>query len=742
MKDGKIVSTEIEVGGKLLKLKSGYLANLAQGSVLAQLGETTVLATVVSQPSREQLDYFPLGVEYVERLYAGGRIKGSRWVKREGRPSDEAILKARLIDRSIRPLFPKTYKAEVQVVVTVLSVDSENDPDVPAICATSAALALSGLPWKGPVGAIRLGYIDKDKSGKADFVVNPTTQDLEYSEMDMVISGSEEAVLMMEGFGREVPEEKLIAALEFASEEIKKICQEIKKFAANGREKEVFVDEKVDEKLVADLKKRFGKEVEAGVLFSLAHLGAGPSLSEVKKAVLETYLGEGETADKVLAAFEYFMKKIVRDRVLSEGKRLDGRKVDEIRPLTIEVGVLPRTHGSAMFLRGETQALTVATLGSSSLEQLIENMDGEETKRYMHHYYMPPFSVGETGRMGSPSRREIGHGDLAERALLPMIPSEDQFPYAIRVVSEIMASNGSSSMASVCGSTLALMDAGVPIKSPVAGIAMGLITEGKKYAVLTDIMGAEDFMGDMDFKIAGTEKGMTAIQLDVKNTQIPLSAFKEAFEQARIGRLFILDKMMAVLSTPRSQVSEFAPKIEVVHIPVEKIGELIGPGGRTIKKIIADTGANVDVEDDGSVSISSPDREAVNRAVAMVDGLTREVQVGEEFEGEVKRVEPFGAFVEITPGKDGLVHVSRMSSQYISDPNELVSVGQKVKVRVCEIDELKRVALTMLTPEEEAAAKEKRGSRPDSHRPGGFSPRPGGRPGFSRGRFPPRDRRF
>lgn len=691
MKNKKI-SQEINIGNKTLVLETGYLAHQANAAVTARLGDTLVLATVVADRSQEDLDYFPLGVEYIERLYAGGRIKGSRWVKREGRPSDEAILNARLVDRSVRPLFPKGYQSRVQVVITVLSVDAENSPDIPAIYATSAALAISDIPWDGPVGAVRIGYVPKN--GEENFTLNPTYQDLEYSEMNIVFSGTKESIIMIEGKAQEIPDETFIKALQFSLKEIKKALAGIEKFAQKiAAAKQPFEKFQIDTKLLAQIKKEAGLDLKKAISAAATHQ-KGPDLEETKEALYEKF--SEEKRNEVKAVIEELIKNEVRSQILKSKKRVDGRQPDEIRPLEIEVGVLPRTHGSAMFKRGGTQTLTVATLGSPSLGQLIESMEGEETKRYMHHYNMPPFSLGETGRFGWPSRREIGHGALAEFALESVIPSEENFPYAIRVVSEIMSSNGSTSMAAVCGSTLSLMDAGVPVKSPVAGIAMGLVGDGKKSVILSDILGFEDFYGDMDFKVAGTQKGITAVQMDVKSTQIPAAVLAQAFSQAQKGRLFILKKMLSVLPASRVQVSQFAPKIEVLHVPIEKIGEVIGPGGKTIRKIISDTGAIVDVEDDGTINVSSTDRQAVVQAVAMIEGITREIQVGEKFEGTVKRIEPFGAFVEVAPGKEGLVHVSRMSTQFVKDPSEVVQIGQKVEVRVVEIDDLKRINLSML----------------------------------------------
>lgn len=690
----KIISKSIEIGGKTLTLEFGRFAEQATSAVLARYGDTMVLATVVASKPREDLDYFPLYVEYVERLYAGGRIKGSRWVKREGRPTDEATLTARLIDRSIRPLFPEGYKNEVQVILTVLSVDAENDADIPAICAASAALAVSSIPWEGPVGAVRLGFVPKNGDGA--LITNPSYQDLEYSQLDLIISGTKKAVIMLEGGAKEVPEATILKAIEQAQKEIQKVITLIEDLAKQVNiKKKSFENKVVEATLVKKIEKELGSKLEELVeAMGTKESNNNDFLEEIMKALIEKY--PEEKKDTIFKIVDKLIKKTLRTRIVEKGKRPDGRKPEEIRPITVEVGILPRTHGSAMFKRGSTQALTVTTLGSPSMEQLIENMEGEKSKRYIHHYYMPPYSVGETGRVGSPSRREIGHGALAERALEAVLPSSEVFPYTIGVVSEIMSSNGSTSMASVCGSTLSLMDAGVPIKSPVSGIAMGMITEGEKQVILSDIIGQEDFNGDMDFKIAGSKQGVTAIQMDVKRTDLNLKTIEKIFKQAQEGRFFILEKMLAVLSKFRVSVSKFAPKIEVVHVPVEKIGEVIGPGGKIIRKIIAETGAIVDVEDDGSVNISSPNGEAVKKAVEWVKSLVREVKAGEIFEGTVKRIQPFGAFVEVLPGKEGLVHVSRMSTNYVGDPSEVVTLGQKVTVRVTEIDAQHRINLSMI----------------------------------------------
>lgn len=674
----------VQIDNSQLTLKVGKFAPQANAAVLAQMGETIVLATVVSSAPREDLDYFPLYVEYQEKLYAGGRIKGSRWVKREGRPSDEAVLIGRLVDRSIRPLFPEDYKNEVQVIITVLSVDAENDPGILSVCAAAAALAVSDIPWNGPAAAVRIGL----KEG--NYFANPVYQEQEFSELDLVIAATEKSIIMVEAGAKETKEEDVTEALAYGRQKIQKIIAVIKELVEMcGRKKQLI--EKKD--LNTDLVKKVEFLIKAKIdklLEQLSQQKEEVSLDEIKQEAIEKF--SEESKKEINKIIDQYFKRKAREQIIKKEKRIDGRKPDEIRPINIEIGILPRTHGSAVFQRGLTQALTITTLGSPSLEQLIEGMEGEESKRYIHHYNMPPFSVGEVGRLGWPSRREVGHGSLAERALEPVIPSEDKFPYTIRVVSEIMSSNGSTSMASVCGSSLSLMDAGVPIAKPVAGIAMGLVEK----VILTDITGTEDHIGDMDFKVAGTKDGITAVQMDVKTLKIDLEILKKGLEQAKKARLFILEKMEQVLPASRLHLSKYAPKISVLHIDPEKIGEVIGPGGRVIRAIISQTGVAMDVDDDGSVTISGIDQEQVKKAIEWVEGLTKEVLPNEVFEGEIKRILAFGAFVEILPGKEGLVHISEMSDQYVSHPSDIVSIGQKVKVRVKEIDNMGRINLSML----------------------------------------------
>ena len=700
----KKTQIHLELAGKTLTLETGELAVQATAAVLARLGDTVVLATVV-EGGKSDLDYFPLSVEYGERLYAGGKIKGSRWVKREGQPSDDAILAGRLIDRSIRPLFPKSFKNTVQVIVTVLSVDGENEADVLALNAVSAALAISIIPWNGPIAGIRIGYNKELEGKKAGFIINPTASEIEASELNIVASQLKDKTNMIEAGASQVSEDILIGAVEIAHKETTKIIALIEDLVKKVGNKKLAVpleDTLAQAKNI--IEKSYKAEIQALIESRVNKEGSGTETEDLiakiaeenKKANPETELDKKTIAKAV----EYLMFEIIRADVIGKKKRVDGRKMDEIREIVTEVGLLPRTHGSALFQRGITQALSIVTLGSPRMEQLIESAEGEETKRYIHHYSGLPYSFGQTGRVVGPSRREKGHGALAEKALLPVIPSQDEFPYTIRVVSEVLSQNGSSSMASACGSTLALMDAGVPIIKPVAGISIGMMSDGDKYELLTDIIGLEDFSGDMDFKVAGTDAGVTAIQLDVKIPGLTLEQIKEILERAKTARLQILETMLKILPKPREALSQYAPKIEIVKIPVDRIGELIGPGGKVIKNIIATTGASVDVEDDGSVAISGTTEEAVQKAIDWVKGLMREVKPGEVFEGEVKRILPFGAFVEILPGKEGMVHVSQMGQGFVKNPSDVVSVGEKVKVRVVEIDDQGRINLSMKFGEE------------------------------------------
>ncbi len=707
----KKIEKTIKLGGKDLTLATGHVAEQASAAVVATYGETVVMSTVVAAPLRQEMGYFPLSVEYEEKLFAGGRIKGSRWIKRSGRPTDDAILVARLIDRSIRPLFPSEYMADVQVINTVLSVDKENSPDMVAAVATSAALRISPIPWNGPVATLRVGRID------GEFIINPVASELEQSDMDLIVSSTEDAVVMIEMGGSEISEDDTVSAIEFAQKESSVLNKFLNEYAKECKTKK----EKVEK---VELDKGIYKKVKEKIKDSVPDIARKMATKEmgyadfdaVKEAVVSEF--EDDEKEDASKAFEKVFKESIREGLL-KGKRPDGRKSDELRDLSAQVAFLPRTHGSGVFRRGQTQALTVTTLGSSSLEQLIESPEGEESKRYIHHYAMPPYSTGETGRVGSPKRREIGHGALAERALEPVIPSREEFPYTIHVVTEILSSNGSTSMASVCGSSLSLMDAGVPIKAPVAGIAMGIVVEGEKSVVLTDIVGLEDGNGDMDFKVAGTLEGITALQLDVKTLKLTPKLLKEALIQAKEAREKILSVMAKAIDAPRKTVSQYAPKIKVIMIDIDKIGELIGPGGKTIKALSARTGADINVEDDGSVTIMAETEEILDDAVTSVENLTKEVQPGEIYNGVVKRLQNFGAFVEILPGKEGLVHVSDMSEDFVKDPGDLLKVGQEIKVRVKEIDDFKRINLSMILDPEKEKKKDSGGDRGDRNNRGG-----------------------
>jgi polyribonucleotide nucleotidyltransferase len=693
----KYLEESIDINGQKLTFQVGKVAFFATTSVFGRLGDTCVLVTVTLGKENENIDYLPLSVEYVEKLYAGGRIKGSRWVKREGRPSDEAVLKARLIDRSIRPLFPKGFRQEVQIIVTLLSVDGVNSPEILAALTTSAALHLSPIPWAGPIATLRIGYI-KANGSEGSFIVNPDEEEEKYSILDLVVSSTKEKVVMIETKAEELPENLLLEGIELAKKESQKIIDFIDNLRKKvGQPKIPFSSPVFNDKLVQVLRKDFDKEIDNLVLRKAEkEFDDAEALEAVVEDVLEKYKDEFDK-NQILKTIDYLTKESIRQKILKERKRIDGREPDDIRPLSAEVSVLPRTHGSGLFQRGETQVLSVVTLGSPSLEQLIESPEGEEAKRYIHHYYMPPYSVGEIGRLGFPSRREIGHGALAEKALEPVLPSEKDFPYTIRVVSEVLSSNGSTSMASVCGSTLALMDAGVPIKAPVAGVAMGLVSlSDDNYVILTDIMGVEDFAGEMDFKIAGTRKGITAIQLDVKNNGLTDKMIAETLEKARLARLKILEVIEKTIPYPRKELSKYAPKVVVITPPEDKIGDIIGPGGKTIRTLIAKTGVDITIDDEGKVNISGLDKEKVEEAASLIKNMVRDVTVGEVFVGEVKKLFPFGFLVELFPGKEGLVHVSQMGMGFVKNPARFVKIGQKVKVRVYQIDNQGRINLQLL----------------------------------------------
>jgi len=684
----KLKSTTIDLDGKKIIIETGLFGAQAAGAVTVRCGDTIVLATAVSGKRAEGLDYFPLQVEYREKHYAGGVISSSRFVKREGRPSDNEILTSRLIDRSIRPLFPSNYFDEVQVVVCPLSIDGVNEPEILGLIGASAALAISHLPWSGPVGAVRIGLTSAGK-----YLVNPTKEEKETSRLDLVVSGATGSIAMVEAGAQEVSEEDILAGLKFGQKHIEAIIETIKEFAADGKAK-ITVE---PEKFAPELVKLVKEKVDVADLLAQSKTSGGESLK--LDSLADALMAEHPEIDRIalVRLIDKEVKDYVRKQVLGKKVRFDGRQPDEIRPIHVSVGLLPRTHGSGFFQRGLTHALSIVTLGSPSDEQLIDGMKGEETKRYFHHYNMPGFATGEPGRVGYPNRREIGHGALAERALLPLIPSQEEFPYTIRVVTEIMSGNGSTSQASVCGSSLALMDAGVPLKKPVAGIAMGLITDEKmNYVTLSDIAGIEDHLGDMDFKVAGTRDGITAMQMDVKIPGVTAEILEKAIAQAKVGRLAILDKMTAVIDAPRASVSIYAPKVASTKIPADKIGELIGPGGKMIRQIQTDFGVEINVEEDGSVTVTGMDEAKVGQAKAYIDGLMAQAEIGKIYTGTVTRVEPYGAFVQILPGKDGLVHVSRMSREYVADANTVVKVGDTVTVKCYEVDFQGRINLTML----------------------------------------------
>src|SRR5947209_8228757 len=670
-------------GGKTLHLETGHLAKQAHGSVVARLGDNVVLGTASASPEpREGIDFFPLTVDYREYTYAGGRIPGG-FIKREGRPSEREILTSRQIDRPIRPLFAEGYRNETQVIALVLSADTENDPDVLAINAASAALTVSDIPFLGPVGAIRVGYIN------GEFVVNPTYTENRESLLNIMVVGTAEGIVMIESGAKEVSEETVVEAIEFAHGEIKKIIAGIVDLASRGgKKKREVTAPQFDEKYYNELKKKIGAEL-TDALDTRKHpkLESYELVKRLKdKLKAELPEDDDEAATRLSHYFEALRERIFREQVTKNRHRPDGRQFDEIRPIWIEVGVLPRTHGSAIFTRGETQALVTTTLGTPDDMQRIEMFEGETRKRFMLHYNFPPFSVGEVGRMTGVGRREVGHGALAERAISAVLPGVESWPYAIRVVSDILESNGSSSMASVCGASLSLMDAGVPLNSAVAGVAMGLVKEESSYAILTDIAGAEDHYGDMDFKVAGTRKGITALQMDIKVTGITSQIMREALEQARRGRLFILEKMESTIGGHREQISAFAPRIYTLHIPVDKIRDLIGPGGKTIRGIIEQTGVKIDVDDTGRVNVASSDEASASKAIQMINDLTAVPEIGKTYLGKVVRLAEFGAFVEIIPGTDGLLHISEIAEHRVREVKDELKEGDQVLVKVLGIE--------------------------------------------------------
>lgn len=695
----------LEIGGRTLTLETGRMARQASGAVFASYGDTQVLATATgSTEPREGIDFFPLTVDYEERLYAVGRIPGG-FIKREGRPTEKAILSARITDRPLRPLFPKGYKNDVQVVITVLSVEQDNAPDILGINGVSAALHLSFIPFMGPIGAVSVGRIN------GEYVINPTVEQCEESDMFIAMCGTKDAINMVECKADEVSEEAILNGLMFGHEEIKRIVAFIEEFRAEAMERGVAAEK------LEFVKPPFNEELES-VIKPLAknaynevyHKCAGEKIAKkAREALFDAVAGDivaqyeeqyPDNIDEIKEIIGVAQKETVRRIIAGEKLRVDGRNVDEVRPIKCEVGVLARTHGSALFTRGETQILNVCTLGSLSDEQILDGLGVEDSKRYMHHYNFPPYSVGEARPMRGPGRREIGHGALAEKAVLPMIPAPEVFPYALRLVSEAIASNGSTSMGSVCASTLSLMDAGVPIKAPVAGVAMGLIKDNEDITILTDIQGLEDALGDMDFKVAGSADGITAIQMDMKIAGITREVFVEALEQAKKGRMHILGKMLEAIATPRAQLSAYAPRIINTKVHPDKIREIIGSGGKTIKKIVEETGAKIDIEDDGSVYIASVDAEKGEAALKIIEAIVEEVEVGRIYQGTVVKIADFGAFVQLIPGvldtsgKDGMVHISELMNRRVEKVTDLLKEGDQVVVKVLNIDHQGKVKLS------------------------------------------------
>ncbi|HPL53183.1 MAG TPA: polyribonucleotide nucleotidyltransferase [Bacillota bacterium] len=690
---------KLELGGRVLSIEIGRIAQLSDAAVLVRYGDTVVLVTACASAEPKQgIDFFPLSVDYEERLYAVGKIPGG-FIKREGRPTEKAILSARLIDRPIRPLFPHGYRNDVQVIATVLSVDQDNLPEIAAMIGSSAALSISSIPFDGPTGSVLVGRVN------GELILNPNNEEREKSDLHLVVSGTKDAVMMVEAGAKEIPEDIMLEAIMFAHENIKKVVAFIEEIVAKaGKEKKEYIVFKAEEE-IENAVREFATEKTLEAIRTPDKLERQGKIDAVKEETLvhfeEIFPEKEKEIDEVLYDI---LKEQVRKLITEEGIRPDDRKLDEIRPITSEVGILPRVHGSGLFTRGQTQVLTIATLGALGDVQILDGLTDEETKRYMHHYNFPPYSVGETRFMRGPGRREIGHGALAERALEPMIPTEEEFPYTIRLVSEVVSSNGSTSQASVCGSTLALMDAGVPIKAPVAGVAMGLMKEKDNVAILTDIQGMEDFLGDMDFKVAGTSKGITAIQMDIKIAGIDRQILERALEQARVGRLFILDKMLSVISAPRKELSPYAPKIITTRVDPDKIRDIIGPGGKIINKIIAETGVKIDIEDDGRVFIAAVNQSAGDKALKIIESLVKEVKEGEIYMGRVTRIMNFGAFVEILPGKEGLVHISKLDAKRVEKVEDVVNVGDEILVKVTDIDKQGRINLSRRHAMAEAAA--------------------------------------
>ncbi|MHC4182765.1 MAG: polyribonucleotide nucleotidyltransferase [Planctomycetota bacterium] len=681
---------EKTIGKEVLSIETGEVAKQADGAVIVRYGDTVVLVTAVCGEPRGDGGFLPLTVDYREKTYAAGKFPGG-FYKRESRPTNKEILTMRLTDRPMRPLFPEGYSHDVQIMSAVLSADKENDPDVIAMVGASAAVTISSMPFNGPTGSVRVGLINDE------FVINPKSSELEFSSLNLVVSGTEDAVMMVESSGDEISEDKFVDAIMFGFEEIKKIVQMQKDLASEcGKEKQEHEEPTIDTSLLDDIKAKAYEEIKekSRVIGKMARKKA---LKEVRNKLIEEYCTDTDDENresKVKAIFGELEEQVVKEQIIKENKRIDGRGLKDIRPITCEVGFLPRTHGSALFTRGETQALVVSTLGTSMDEQRVDGLMVEYKKKFMLDYNFPPFCVGETKPIRGPARREIGHGALAEKALEPMVPAYEDFPYTIRIVSDIMESNGSSSMASVCGGTLCMMDAGVPIKRPVAGIAMGLIKEGEEVRILSDILGDEDHLGAMDFKVAGTEQGITALQMDLKISGISEQIMRDALVQAKEGRMHILKEILAAIEKPRSEISVHAPKLVKIKINPDKIGMVIGPGGKMIKRIQEESGSRVEIEDDGTIIISAATFESVEIAKTYIKGLTEDAEIGKIYAGKVITVKEYGAFVEIMPGKEGLVHISELSNDYIEKVDDVVKAGQEIKVKLIGIDDQKRIKLS------------------------------------------------
>ncbi|BFL78748.1 polyribonucleotide nucleotidyltransferase [Staphylococcus hominis subsp. novobiosepticus] len=679
-----------EWAGRSLTIETGQLAKQANGAVLVRYGDTVVLSTAVASKEPRDGDFFPLTVNYEEKMYAAGKIPGG-FKKREGRPGDEATLTARLIDRPIRPLFPKGYRHDVQIMNTVLSADPDCSPEMAAMIGSSMALSVSDIPFQGPIAGVNVGYID------GTYVINPTLEQKEVSRLDLEVAGHKDAVNMVEAGASEITEQEMLEAIFFGHEEIKRLVAFQEEVVEHIQPvKKEFIPVERDEELVQRVKSLTEEKGLKETVLTFDKQQRDENLDALKAEIATEFVDEADPEnelliDEVYAILNDLVKEEVRRLIADEKIRPDGRKPDEIRPLESEVGLLPRAHGSGLFTRGQTQALSVLTLGALGDYQLIDGLGPEIEKRFMHHYNFPNFSVGETGPVRAPGRREIGHGALGERALRYIIPDTTEFPYTIRIVSEVLESNGSSSQASICGSTLALMDAGVPIKAPVAGIAMGLVTREDSYTILTDIQGMEDALGDMDFKVAGTKEGITAIQMDIKIDGLTREVIEEALEQARQGRLAIMDHMLQTIDQPRSELSAYAPKVEIMHIKPEKIRDVIGPGGKKINEIIDETGVKLDIEQDGTIFIGAVDQEMINRAREIINEITREAEVGQVYHAKVKRIEKYGAFVELFPGKDALLHISQISKDRINKVEDVLKIGDTIEVKITEIDKQGRV---------------------------------------------------